>query len=103
MNGAEAGRLCPSNVYPMQLRVTQGIMSEGGVSCGGYADGVEYNYVFFDELEKLNKICKAAAEYCGGTFILDTTKEFEVEIPEERFDFTDRPTYMKNCAREVTR
>jgi hypothetical protein len=54
-------------------------------------------------LEKLNEICKAAAEWCGGTFTLDATKEFEVEIPEERFDFTDRLNYMKNCARKVTR
>jgi hypothetical protein len=100
----ECGTLCGRdiNVY-MHPMAIYGYMSEGGVSCGGYADGVEYNYVFFDELEKLDKICKAAAEYCGGTFILDTTKEFEVEIPEERFDFTDRPNYMKNCAREVTR
>lgn len=100
----ECGTLCGRNIniymHPMAI---YGYMSEGGVSCGGYADGVEYNYVFLDELEKLNEICKAAAEYCGGTFVLDTTKEFEVEIPEERFDFTDRETYMKNCAKKMAR
>jgi hypothetical protein len=100
----ECGTLCGTdiNVY-MHPMAIYGFMCEGGLSMGGYADGVEYNYVFLDELEKLNEICKAAAEWCGGTFTLDTTKEFEVEIPEERFDFTDRLNYMKNCAKKVTR
>ena len=98
----ECGTLIGNNInvymHPMGI---YGYMSEGGVSCGGYVDGQAYNYVFLDELEKLNEICKAVAEYCGGTFTLDTTKEFEVEIPEERFVFTDRDTYIKNCARKV--
>lgn len=97
----ECGTLCGRNInvymHPMAI---YGYMSEGGVSCGAYIDGEPYNYVFYDELEKLNEICKAAAEYCGGAFVLDTTKEFEVEIPEDRFDFTDKTAYMKNCARK---
>ena len=97
----ECGTLCGRNInvymHPMAI---YGYMSEGGVSCGTYVDGQEYNYVFYDELEKLNEICKAAAEWCGGTFTLDTTKEFEVEIPQERFDFTDKDAYMKNCAQK---
>ena len=98
----ECGTLCGRdiNVY-MHPMAIYGYMSEGGVSCGAYVDGQEYNYVFYDELEKLNEICKAAAEWCGGTFTLDTTKEFEVEIPQERFDFTDKGAYMKNCAKKV--
>jgi len=98
----ECGTLCGRdiNVY-MHPMAIYGYMSEGGVSCGAYVDGEEYNYVFYDELEKLNEICKAAAEWCGGTFTLDTTKEFEVEIPQERFDFTDKGAYMKNCAKRV--
>lgn len=95
------GTLCGRNInvymHPMAI---YGYMSEGGVSCGAYIDGQEYNYVFYDELEKLNEICKAAAEWCGGSFVLDTTKEFEVEIPQERFDFTDKDAYMKNCAQK---
>lgn len=98
----ECGTLCGRdiNVY-MHPMAIYGYMSEGGVSCGAYVDGQEYNYVFYDELEKLNEICKAVAEWCGGTFTLDTTKEFEVEIPQERFDFTDKGAYMKNCAKRV--
>ena len=92
------GTLCGRdiNVY-MHPMAIYGFMCEGGVSCGGYADGVEYNYVFLDELAKLNEICKAAAEWCGGEFVLDTTKEFRVEIPEERFVFTDEKSYIVNC------
>ena len=96
------GTLCGRNInvymHPMAI---YGYMTEGGVSCGTTIDGKEYNYVFADELAKLNEICKAAAEWCGGTFTLDTTKEFEGAIPEERFDFTDKKTYIKNCARMV--
>jgi len=98
----ECGTLCGRdiNVY-MHPMAIDGYMSERGVSYGAYIDGQGYNYVFYDALEKLNEICKAAAEWCGGTFTLDTTKEFEVEIPQERFFFTDASTYMKNCAKKV--
>ena len=100
----ECGTLCGKdiNIYMHPMGI-YGYMSEGGVSCGAYVDGEEYNYVFLDELDKLNEICKAAAEYCGGTFTLDTTKEFEATRPQEREDITDRETYIKNCARKVAR
>ena len=100
----ECGTLCGRdiNVY-MHPMAIYGYMSEGGVSCGAMRDGVEYNYVFLDTLEKLNEISKAAAEWCGGTFTLDTTREFEVEIPDERFIFSDPDTYIKNCTRKVSR
>lgn len=98
----ECGTLCGRdiNIYMHPMGI-YGYMSEGGVSCGaslpeeGYK--YDYNYVFYDELEELNKICKAAAEWCGGTFTLDTTKEFRVEIPEERHIFTDKATYLHEC------
>ncbi len=98
------GTLCGRdiNVY-MHPMAIYGYMSEGGLSCGAYVGEDEYNYVFYDDLEKLNEICKAAAEYCGGSFVLDTTKEFRVEVPEERFILTDKDTYMKNCAEKKER
>ena len=95
----ECGTLCGMNinVYMHPLAI-YGYMSENGFSCGAYVGDDMYNYAFYDELEKLNEICKAAAEWCGGTFTLDTTKEFRVEVPEERFIFKEKDTYLKNCA-----
>ena len=93
------GTLCGRdiNIY-MHPMAIYGYMYENGFSCGAYVGDDMYNYAFYDELEKLNEICKAAAEWCGGTFTLDTTKEFRVEVPEERFIFKEKDTYLKNCA-----
>ena len=98
----ECGRLVATSeavyLHPMAI---YGTVVEGGCSCGCYIDGQKYKYVFYDELCELNKICKAVAEYCGGDFVMDTTKEFTIEEPDERFDFTERNEYMFNCAERV--
>ena len=79
-----------------------GVLTEGGLTCGcslpeeGYK--YDYKYTFFDDLDELRTICEAVAEYCGGSFTLDTTKEFDIEIPEERFVVKEKIDYLHNCA-----
>ena len=90
-----------ANVIYMHPMGFYGMMFENGITCGSYINGKEYRYVFYDDLEKLNEICKAAAEYCGGTFTLDTTKEFDIVQPEERFKFGTKEDYLPNCAKNV--
>lgn len=98
----ECGRLVGnSNVIYMHPMAIYGTFVEGGISCGCYINDKHYKYVFYDDLESLNEICKAVAEYCGGTFVLDTTKEFEIVIPNERHDFVSKEDYMVNCGEEV--
>ena len=96
------GRLVGKNnviyMHPMSI---YGTFVEDGVSCICHVDGKGYRYVFYDDLESLREICKAAAEYCGGAFILDTTKEFEITIPDERHDFAGKEEYAVNCGEEV--
>lgn len=89
------------NVIYLHPMAFYGMMFENGLTRGSNVNGKEYKWVFYDDLAELNKICKAVAEYCGGSFVLDTTKEFEIVQPEERFDFTSKEDYMENCAEFV--
>ena len=100
----ECGRLVSTSeavyMHPMAI---YGTFVEGGLSKGCYINGVDYRYVFYDELQELTNICKAVAEYCGGDFVMDTTREFTIEEPDERFDLVGHDEYMVNCAERVER
>ncbi len=85
-----------------------GVFVEGGVTCRRSLPEedykYDYTYTFLNELNELREICEECAKYCGGTFTLDTTKEFDIEIPEERFDLTTEEDYLHQCAeRSVAR
>lgn len=100
----ECGSLVGShNVIYMHPMAIYGTFVEAGISCGCHINGQDYKYVFYDDLEALTKICKAVAEYCGGDFVMDTTKEFTIEEPDERFDLVGKEEYMMNCAERVGR
>lgn len=100
----ECGRLVGTGeavyMHPMAI---YGTFVESGLSRGRYIDGVEYRYVFYEDLKELTDICKEVAEYCGGDFVMDTTREFLIEEPDERFDLIGEKEYMENCAERVER
>jgi hypothetical protein len=89
-------------MHPMAI---YGMLTEGGLSrgCSLSEEGHKYNYkyVFLDQLNELRRICEAVAEYCGGTFVLDTTKEFDIPIPDERFVVKEKIDYLHNCAEKM--
>ena len=104
----ESGRLVSLSasiyMHPMGIH---GTLTEGELSCSCCLPEenckYDYRYVFYDQLKELSRICTAVAEYCGGTFTLDTTREFDIEIPDERFVLNDRADYMHNCAERKER
>lgn len=79
-----------------------GVFVEGGLSKGCSLPEEEhkyyYSYVFYDTLEELRKICEEAASYCGGSFVLETSKEFNVEVPEATIILDSKGKYMHECA-----
>ena len=89
-------------MHPMAF---YGVFVEGGVSKGCSLPEenhkYEYSYVFYEDLKELEEICKDAAEYCGGSFELETSKEFEVEVPEANIELTTQEDYMHKCASVV--
>jgi hypothetical protein len=88
-------------LHPMAI---YGTFVESGCSCACYIDGERYKFVFYNELKELNKICKAVAEYCGAEFHMDTTREFDIEEPEERIEFAEkRDDYITKCCEKVAR
>jgi hypothetical protein len=91
-----------SNAIYMHPMAFYGTFVSGGVISGCSLPEedykYDYKYVFLGELEELDEICKAVAEYCGGSFVMDTTAEFDIVIPNERYVFTDKTDYLHNCA-----
>jgi len=61
------------------------------ITLQAYAFGI-YDYFFNERNMSRTDIFNIFVEWA---------KEFEVEIPQERFDFTDKGAYMKNCAKRV--
>lgn len=59
----------------------------------------EYEYAFQSEVDELYRICKAAAEFCGGTFELRTSKEEQVVVPDQMFKYTGEEDYLRNCTK----
>ena len=101
---SECGCLVGShNVIYMHPMAIYGTFVEAGISCGCNINGKKYKYVFYDDLKALDAICKAVAEHCGGTFVMDTTKEFTIQEPDKRFDLSSKEEYMEKCAEEVTK
>lgn len=89
-------------MHPMAI---YGVFVEGGVLNGCSLPEEDnkylYTYAFYDDLEELRKICSEAAEYCGGSFVLETSKEFEIEIPAADIELTSQSDYMHNCATTI--
>lgn len=94
-----------SNAIYMHPMAIYGVFVERGVSMGCSLPEEDhkyhYSYVFYEELEELRKICTEAAEYCGGSFTLETSKEFEMEAPEANIEMTTMEDYMHKCASVV--
>lgn len=98
----ECGRLVGTGeaVY-MHPMVTRGTFVSCGVTCGCYVGGEKYEYAFYEELAELERICVAVAEYCGGSFHMSTTKEFDIEVPDDMFSFGGRDEYAVVCGSPV--
>ena len=76
------------NIYlhPMNFNAT---LIASGCACISHIDGKEYYNHFGGALKELKEICDECAEYCGGSFQLNISQEFEVEIPRPTIEFTN--------------
>ena len=61
----------------------------------------DYTNNFFFTIEGLNDLCNTVAKYCGGQFVLETTKEFDIKAPETTYKYKDRSQYYHKCARKL--
>ena len=90
-------------MHPMSINAV--FSQGGGCSHKTFPDDEhkkDYRTYFTSEINELNKLCKACAEYCGGTFELFTTKEAEIDEPETNFKkFENEETYVKEMAAKV--
>lgn len=58
----------------------------------------DYTFRFLEPIDQLRQICEACAQYCGSTFELKVTKEFDFDIPQEEFIIKQKTDYLHNCA-----
>lgn len=91
-------------MHPMGI---YGVFVEGGLSCGCSLPEedhkYEYKYVFETELNELREICEEAAAYCGGSFTLECSPEFEIEVPDANILISNKVDYLHNCAERIER
>lgn len=84
-------------MHPMDFKGV--FVGTSGVSTSTYVDGQKYSCTFGSLMAELKEICDACAEYCGGTFNLRISKEFEFEAPDYLHDlkeFTNEDDYPKD-------
>ena len=82
-------------MHPMDFHTT--LISDGCV-CISTVDGKDYYNHFSSELEELTKICEECAEFCGGTFSLYISPEFEIEIPRPTIEYDKELSIKEYCA-----
>lgn len=99
----EANRLVSTSaavyLHPMSFN---GIFVDNGICSQKLLDDKVYQYHFKSLVCELDEICKQAAEYCGGTFTMYSTKEFDIKIPEEEFEVVNDDSYILNCGEVVS-
>lgn len=80
-------------MHPMDFYTT--LTSNGGVSCGKTIEGVYYETCFEGQISELYEICKECAEFCGGSFTMEVSKEIEInDFPMEEYN---EDTYIQEC------
>lgn len=70
-------------MHPMDFTAVL-VASSGCVKVSPSKEGKDYYNHFESELRTLKEICDECAAYCGGSFNLQISKEFAIEVPENR-------------------
>ena len=83
----ECGILCRSTgggaIYMHPMDFTTILIASSGCSISSMGtDGKMYYNHFDNEVSELYEACVACAEYCGGSFNLNVSKEFVIDTPE---------------------
>lgn len=76
------------NIYmhPMDFSAVL-VMDRGCVSVSIGRDGKKYYNHFGNIVRSLKEICDECAKYCGGSFRLEVSKEFRIEVPEDLSEY----------------
>jgi hypothetical protein len=76
------------NIYMHPMNFTTTLIANGGARIS-HIDGKDYYNHFSNELRELKEICDECAEFCGGSFQLYISPEFEIEVTRPTIEFSE--------------
>lgn len=86
-------------VYMHPMNFSAIFTCNGGCRQWSFGGGKSYLTYFASEISELDELCKACAKYCGARFELFTTKESEIEAPEDGFiSYENEESYVRVMA-----